>query len=196
MGFQAAYKSGWGKLAQRIRVPAGAILGIIFLFLMHPSSQSLWIGGVIAVTGACLRLWAAGHIEKGRSLTRGGPYALTRNPLYLGSFLMAFGIVLAGQCYWLLIPFGLFFLICYFPVIKAEEQELFQGYGAEFVEYSESVPLFFPSFWKAPLVPSTFLWSRVIRNREHHTFAGFLATEVILVALNFIGKPLIALFPV
>src|SRR5512136_25850 len=114
----------WGRLAQRFRVPVGTALGVVFLLLMHPSRRSLWLGGAIAVTGVSLRLWAAGHIDKGRSLTQGGPYALTRNPLYLGSFLMALGILLAGQGYWLLLPFGAFFLIVYYPVMKAEEQEL------------------------------------------------------------------------
>ena len=80
----------WKKFAQRTRVPFGTVLGILFLLsmhpsvrLMHPSRQSLWIGGAIALCGALLRIWAAGHIEKGRVLTQGGPYAFTRNPLYL-----------------------------------------------------------------------------------------------------------------
>jgi protein-S-isoprenylcysteine O-methyltransferase Ste14 len=190
------YGVGWGKLAQRIRVPSGTILGIVFLFLMRPSSKSLWMGGSIAVTGVLLRLWAAGHIEKGKVLTQGGPYAFTRNPLYLGSFLMALGIIFAGQSYWLLLPFGLFFLICYLPVMKAEEKELLNGYGARFIEYSNLVPIFFPHFRKASLSCSTFMWSRAIRNREHHTIAGFLVTEAILIALNYVGKPLIDMFPV
>ena len=72
-----------------MRVPAGTVLGVIFLLLMHPSFRSLWLGGVITLAGALLRLWAAGHIIKGRVLTRSGPYAYSRNPLYLGSFFMA-----------------------------------------------------------------------------------------------------------
>jgi len=176
----------WKKLAQRTRVPAGTALGIIFIFLMHPSIRSLWIGGCIALSGAFLRLWAAGHIEKGRVLTQGGPYALTRNPLYLGSFFMALGIIVAGQGYWLLLPFGVFFAIFYFPVMKAEEQELLQSHGEKFLEYSKRVSLFFPGFRKACLASSTFLWSRVRRNREHRTFAGFIVAVALLVLLYFI----------
>jgi protein-S-isoprenylcysteine O-methyltransferase Ste14 len=185
VAFQLTIES-WRKRAQKIRVPAGTALGIVFLLLMHPSVRSLGIGGAIAAAGAMLRLWAAGHIEKGRVLTRGGPYAFTRNPLYFGSFLMALGIIVAGQSYWLLLAFILFYAAFYFPVMKAEEQELLQGYGERFIEYSQKVPLFFPSFRRARFAPSTFMWSRVIRNREHHTFAGFLATEAILVLLNIV----------
>ena len=188
----------WGKIAQKIRVPAGTVLGIVFLFLMHPSRRSLWIGGVVAALGAMIRVWAAGHIDKGQVLARGGPYARTRNPLYLGSFLMALGVLLAGQGYWLLVPFFAFFVGTYYPVMKAEEAELLQGHGPVFVEYERRVPMFFPAFGRAvsepldvarqPLSlkgryasePSRFLWSRVVRNREHRTLAGLVAVFLLL----------------
>jgi len=173
--------ASWKKVAQKTRVPAGTVLGVIFLLLMHPSVRSLWIGGAVALVGALLRLWAAGHIEKGKVLTQGGPYAFTRNPLYFGSFVMALGIMVAGQGYWLLPVFGLFFVVFYYSVMRAEEQELLQGYGEKFVQYSQRVPLFFPRFPKAGYTSSTFLWSRVIRNREHHTIAGLIITEVVLI---------------
>jgi protein-S-isoprenylcysteine O-methyltransferase Ste14 len=173
--------TSWKKTAQRARVPVGMALGIIFLLLMHPSVRSLWIGGVIALAGALLRLWAAGHIEKGKVLTQGGPYAFTRNPLYLGSFIMALGIILAGQGYWLLLPFMVFFAAFYFPAMEAEEQELLHGYGQQFVDYSNRVPLFIPGFRKTGHASSIFLWSRVLRNREHHTLAGLILAETVLV---------------
>jgi protein-S-isoprenylcysteine O-methyltransferase Ste14 len=173
--------TSWKKNAQKTRVPAGTILGVIFLLWMHPSIRSLWIGGAIALPGSLLRLWAAGHIEKGRVLTRSGPYAITRNPLYLGSFIMALGIIIGGQGYFLLPLFGIFFAVFYIPVMKAEEQELFGGYGEQFVEYSKKVPLFFPAFRRAGSASSAFLWSRVVRNREHRTVAGLIVAEAVLV---------------
>jgi protein-S-isoprenylcysteine O-methyltransferase Ste14 len=174
----------WKKFAQKTRVPAGTVLGIVFLLCMHPSVRSLWIGGTTAVTGALLRLWAAGHIEKGKVLTQGGPYAFTRNPLYLGSFFMALGIIIAGQGYWLLLPFGVFFGVFYYPVMRAEEQELLNGYGERFLEYSRRVPMFVPRICEAGPNSSTFLWSRVVRNREHRTMAGFILAVALLVVLK------------
>jgi protein-S-isoprenylcysteine O-methyltransferase Ste14 len=176
----------WRKIAQRTRVPAGTILGIVFLFLMRPSTRSLWVGGGIALAGALLRLWAAGHIEKGRVLTKGGPYAFTRNPLYLGSFFMAFGIIVAGQSYWLLLAFASFFAIFYYPVMKAEEQELFNGYGQEFTEYTKRVPMFFPVFRGTGSASSSFLWSRVIRNREHRTITGLVLALILLLGIRLL----------
>ena len=178
--------SSWGKLAQKIRVPAGTVLGVVFLWSMHPSVRSLSIGFVVAMAGAAFRIWASGHIDKGRVLAQGGPYALTRNPLYLGSFIMALGVLLAGQGYWLLVPFGLFFAGVYYPVMKAEEEELFKGHGESFVDYAHRVPFFLPSFHNVVSGSSRFLWSRVIRNREHHTFAGLLLTEAFLVVLRML----------
>ncbi len=175
----------WGKIAQRLRVPVGTLLGVIFLVLMHPSMRSLWIGGIVTLAGALIRVWAAGHIDKGRTLAQCGPYALTRNPLYLGSFLMALGILSAGQGYWLLIPFGLFFIGFYYPVMKAEEQELLQGHGEAFVAYSRAVPLFFPVFRGTAGGASSFCWSRVLKNREHRTLMGLMLAEAILVLKIF-----------
>lgn len=177
----------WGKLAQKTRVPVGTVIGLAFLcFNLHPSVRSLWIGGTIALAGGLIRLWAAGHIEKGRSLAQGGPYARTRNPLYLGSFLMALGVLLAGQGYWLLLPFGCFFLAFYYPVMKTEEQELLQGHGETFRSYAQKVPLFIPTISAGGGSSSTFLWSRVVRNREHRTLATLLFTVALLIVWRIV----------
>jgi protein-S-isoprenylcysteine O-methyltransferase Ste14 len=177
--------ASWGRIAQKLRVPAGTILGIVFLLLMHPSVRSLWIGGCMALLGSLIRIWSAGHIQKGRALARGGPYSFTRNPLYLGSFLMALGVLLAGQAYWLLLPFGIFFLGVYYPVMKREEQELLGGYGADFLEYAREVPLFIPRMLPAAKIASTFSWSRVRGNREHRTLLGLLLIEAFLIWRTF-----------
>jgi protein-S-isoprenylcysteine O-methyltransferase Ste14 len=164
----------WGKTAQKIRVPAGTVLGLAFLLMTHPTARLLWIGGAVALAGALLRIWAAGHIEKGRVLTRGGPYRWTRNPLYLGSLLMATGVIVAGGVYWLLIALAVVFSAVYYPVMKAEEQELFAGFGQEYRDYCGEAPFFFPRVWASGRASSTFLWSRVIRNGEHRTLLGLL----------------------
>ncbi len=180
----------WGKLAQRTRVPIGTLLGVVFLLMMHPSVRSLWIGGIVALSGAFLRVWAAGHIDKGTVLAQSGPYSFTRNPLYLGSFVMAFGIFIAGQSYWLLVPFSLFFVGFYVPVMRAEEEELLLGHGEAFLAYAIRVPRFIPRFQRAGASPSVFLWSRVVKNREHRTLAGLLLTETFLIAVESLGESL------
>jgi len=164
----------------RLRVPAGFVAGIAVLCLARPTWGSLAAGGLVAAAGEAIRVWAAGHLEKGRALARSGPYAFTRNPLYFGSFLMALGILLAGQVYWLLLPFVAFFAAFYLPVMRREEQELLQGYGDIFLEYAGKVPLFFPAFRVSPRSRSAFSWSRVIANREHRAVAGLALTLAFL----------------
>ena len=178
------------RFAQKARVPAGTMLGIIFLLFMHPSINSLMIGGVLTLAGALVRIWAAGHIEKRIRLTRSGPYSWTRNPLYLGSFLMAFGVILAGQGYWLLPFFALFFIGIYFPVMHAEEQDLENAYGSDFLEYARSTPLFFPKKPKRlkdtgiAEPPVLFSWARVRKNREHRNLVSLLVIEGILIFIK------------
>ena len=177
------------RFAQKARVPAGTALGIIFLVFMHPSIKSLMIGAFFTLLGALTRIWAAGHIEKRVRLARSGPYAYTRNPLYLGSFLMAFGVILAGQRYELLLFFALFFIGVYFPVMRAEEQDLEQAYGADFLEYSCITPLFLPKRpkklekLKKAESQARFSWARVRKNREHRNLVSLLGVEVILVLI-------------
>ena len=179
------------RLAQRVRVPAGTALGIIFLLFMHPSIRSLIIGAFFTLAGALVRIWAAGHIEKRIRLARSGPYAYTRNPLYLGSFFMAFGVILAGQGYWLLPFFAIFFIGVYIPVMRAEEHDLQLAYGADFLEYADSTPLFFPKKTrrmekqKSTEPTVRFSWSRVRINREHRNLISLLAVEGILILRLF-----------
>ncbi|MBZ5499297.1 MAG: isoprenylcysteine carboxylmethyltransferase family protein [Acidobacteriia bacterium] len=161
-------------------------IGVVVFLFMHPSRQSLVVGGAVAALGALLRLWAAGHIDKGKSLATGGPYAMTRNPLYLGSLIMALGVLLAGQVYWLLLPFGILYIALYYPVMKKEEQDLLQGYGEGFLEYAGRVPRFFPNFKAAPIRSSSFLWSRVKRNREHRHLLVLALAEIFLIVRSFL----------
>jgi protein-S-isoprenylcysteine O-methyltransferase Ste14 len=197
---QASSQASWMRFAQKVRVPAGTALGIIFLLFMHPSVRSLMIGGFFTLTGALVRIWAAGHIEKRIRLARSGPYAYTRNPLYLGSFFMAFGVILAGQGYWLLPFFALFFIGVYLPVMRAEEQELAHAYGVDFLEYAGSTPLFFPKkptpAQKLKKIGSQvrFSWPRVRKNREHRNLVSLLAVEGILIIILLQKATLFAKF--
>src|SRR6185295_14243924 len=99
---------------------------------------------------------------------------------------IALGVMLAGQAYWLLLLLALFYAAIYFPVMKAEEDELAARYGLAFREYAARVPLFLPSFRSAPQSPAVFQWSRVIRNGEHRNFAGLLLIEAVLIVIKLV----------
>ena len=134
---------------QRWRVPLGFLCAGVFLLLARPRPLTLAVGGAVALVGLSIRAWAAGHIRKNAELAVSGPYAHTRNPLYLGSMVMGLGFtVAAAGTWWLFVLFaGLFaalFLGIYLPVMRVEAQTLAAKFGGEFESYARAVPLFLP----------------------------------------------------
>ncbi len=168
---------------QRLRVPLGFLCGALFLLFAEPQPMSLAVGGIVAFGGLLLRAWAAGHIEKNARLATTGPYAYTRNPLYLGSFLLGFGFTLAGGRWWLALLFGALFLGIYLPVMRVEAGTLAELFGTEFDAYARRVPLFFPHL--APYRDerggaTKFDSSLYLRYREYRAALGTLAGWLIL----------------
>lgn len=171
---------------QRLRVPLGFAFVLVYLVFSQPTWESLSIGLPPAVLGYAIRVWASGHLYKWKGLAVSGPYRWTRNPLYLGSFIMGAGFMLAASRWSLLIGFLILFILIYVPVMKKEETELRDGYGESFRIYRRQVPLFLP---RPPRGESRdagkqreFSWSQVWANREHRTGLGVTLVSLFLVA--------------
>ena len=98
------------RLLQRLRVPLGFLFAIIFLIFAKPAPATLLAGAIISIFGILIRAWASGHIRKNQNLAVSGPYAFTRNPLYLGSFLLGVGFSVASGVWWLALIFIILFL--------------------------------------------------------------------------------------
>jgi protein-S-isoprenylcysteine O-methyltransferase Ste14 len=133
----------WARVATRMRVPLGFVFAAGYLWFARPAWDWIAAGGVSIVAGLAVRAAASGHIRKNRELTVTGPYAYTRNPLYLGSILIAVGFAMAARNLWIALAAVAMFIAIYLPVIRAEEQYLrstFAGYD----QYSSHVPRFFP----------------------------------------------------
>jgi protein-S-isoprenylcysteine O-methyltransferase Ste14 len=129
---------------QRWRVPLGFFCAAIFFLLSRPRPFTLAIGGAIALPGLALRAWATGHLRKNDALAVTGPYAYTRNPLYLGSFLIGVGFTIASGRLVLGIVFAALFLGIYVPVMRVESATLAKLFGESYERYLEAVPLFLP----------------------------------------------------
>src|SRR5690349_4696672 len=114
----------YADFAQRLRAPSGFLLAAAFGWWSAPTAASLLWGAPVAVAGLLLRAWAAGHLAKNQRLATGGPYALTRNPLYLGTLLVAAGLAVASRRAALAVPFAAAFALVYLPAIELEEQHL------------------------------------------------------------------------
>jgi len=167
----------------RWRVRIGYPVGIACFLLAHPVPLSLACGGALAALGLALRAAAAGHLCKHEALATGGPYAWTRNPLYLGSLLMGAGFLLAAAS-WIASALAAVYLAIFYPgVVRREEEELRAEYGAAFENYARQVPLFWPRPPGARAGSAErFSWDQYRRNREYQALAGAGLAFVILAA--------------
>lgn len=157
------------------------IIAIGFFWLARPDPASLWTGGAIVLAGLLIRGWAAGVLEKDRELAVSGPYAFTRNPLYLGSFVMGMGAVVAGGQLWIVAVFLAFFVSAYWRTMARESGALKARFGEQYLRYRDSVPTFVPRLtpYRPPpeleLEATAFSLARYLRNREWEAALGALA---------------------
>ena len=172
---------------QRFRVPLGFLFAAVFLYFARPEILSLIIGGAIAVVGLLVRAWASGHIRKNKTLAISGPYAYTRNPLYLGSFILGVGFTIASGVWWLGLIFILLFLGIYLPVMRVEAGELTDIFGEEYREYAARIPLFFPRLTADRKAETNFDLNLYMRYREYQAALGFVfAWSVLFIKAIFL----------
>jgi protein-S-isoprenylcysteine O-methyltransferase Ste14 len=176
----SAFPKRYADFVARLRVTCGFVLVVAFAWFSHPDVQSLALGLPVSLLGLLLRAWATGHVEKNIRLAESGPYAYLRNPLYLGTLLVAAGFVIASRRWLLAILFGAVFLLIYLPAIELEEQHLRKLFPS-FAAYAERVPALWPTL--APLKSTErFRWNLYVRNREYQALIGFALGVALLAA--------------
>jgi len=173
-----AFPKRYADLVARLRVPSGFLILAAFAWFSAPTVRLLAMGLPVSLLGLLLRAWAAGHLAKNRQLATSGPYAYTRNPLYLGTLLVAAGLVIASRSAGLAVLFAAVFAFVYLPVIQLEEQHLRKLF-AEYTAYAATVPAFWPRFARRKS-PVRFRWSLYLKNQEYQAGAGFLAGALFL----------------
>jgi protein-S-isoprenylcysteine O-methyltransferase Ste14 len=170
--------------ASRIRVPAGFLVAAIYLIAAEPRPETLLIGCSVASIGLIVRASAAGIIDKNARLAVNGPYAHTRNPLYLGSEIAALGLSIAAGKWWLLLLQAAFFAAVYIPVMQREQARMMELFGGQYKEYSAAVPLLLPRLtaWQQSPASNKFSWQRYWRNHEYRAASAFIIITGILIA--------------
>jgi len=166
-----------------MRTKAAWLIVVPFLVLARPTTGLLIWGAGLAALGLLLRGWSAGTIEKGEALATTGPYAFTRNPLYLGSFILGFGLALSGGHWMWPVAFGAFFWVVYVPTMKREAEQLHDVFGPRYAEYAAQVPTFLPRlspFRTGSVDEGRFQWSRYLRYREWEALVGAATVLAIL----------------
>ena len=173
-----SFPKPYADAVARLRVPGGFLMVAAFLWLSAPTWSSLALGLPVSLLGLMLRAWAAGHLEKNRSLADSGPYAYVRNPLYIGTLLVAAGFVIASRRWELGVLFAAVFLLIYLPVVELEEQHL-RSLFPQYADYARRVPRLWPRFTISG--PRRFRWSLYLRNQEYQALGGFLAGLALLI---------------
>jgi protein-S-isoprenylcysteine O-methyltransferase Ste14 len=173
----------WSRIATRLRVPLGFAFALVYLWVAFPSWQSMLGGSGLILIGIGIRAAASGHIRKNAELATTGPYAYTRNPLYLGSILIAAGFVVAAWNLWLGVAAIAVFIIIYVPVIAAEEKYLRSAFP-EYAQYSAQVPRLFPrpTPYRAGTKDGLPQFSRELYMR-HREYNAILGSALMLAAL-------------
>ena len=168
------FPKAYSDAVARLRVPSGFLLVAAFAWFSVPTQVSLAAGLPLSLCGLAWRAWAAGHLAKNQQLATGGPYAYSRNPLYLGTLLVAAGLAVASRSAALGLLFAAVFVLVYLPVISLEEQHLSALFPA-YRDYAAQVPLLVPLPRRRLPGSEQFRWALYMKNQEYQALAGFLA---------------------
>jgi protein-S-isoprenylcysteine O-methyltransferase Ste14 len=175
----------WSRIARRIRVPLGFVFAVLYFWLARPTWRSIALGAIAIVPGLLIRALASGHVQKNEALATTGPYAYTRNPLYLGSLLIGAGFAVAALSWGVAIALVVMFFAIYVPVIRDEEAFLRQKFP-EFEEYAQRVPRMVPKFVARPTAttaaPAGFSLDLYLKHREYNALLGTVALIALLIA--------------
>lgn len=181
MSEQKVFRANERKFWMRWRVRAGYPVAIAYWLLASPTIVSIVWGAVIAAIGLGIRAAASGHLRKDRELAMSGPYAWTRNPLYLGSAFLAGGFIVAGHSWIAGMLIAVYFGVFYYAVMRNEERDLRVRFGAAYDEYSARVPSFVPRpaarraedvTRETDTTVAKFSWEQYRRNREYQALIG------------------------
>ena len=166
------------------------------LYFAEPAWHTIALGVPFIVVGEFLRIWAVGYagastrartLGAARDLVTTGPYSYVRNPLYLGNFLLSFGVCLVASVYWLVAILIVGYFTQYLPIIALEESYLLESCGRVYQAYQEQVHRFVPRFRPYPN-PSAhdFSWTRAIKS-EKRTLTAIVCVVGLIFARQFVN---------
>lgn len=167
------------SLLARLRVSLGFLFGALVLWLAQPTTRSLMLGGLFAVFGEALRIWAAGHLNKSREVTTSGPYRWLAHPLYAGSAIMGAGLAIASANRVAAVLVAIYLGAAVTAAVRSEEAFLHRAFGERYERYRGSIA----GGTATSDARRRFSAARAVANREHRAAIG-LAIAVLLLLLK------------
>jgi protein-S-isoprenylcysteine O-methyltransferase Ste14 len=159
------------RFFSRFRVALGFLCGIAVYWFAAPTTASIAAGLPIAIAGELLRVWAAGHLNKSREVTRSGPYRYVAHPLYLGSSLIGIGLAIGSGSVIVAAIVAVYLGVTLTAAIKNEERFLREKFGPAYDEYR---------LQRVVDRERRFSWSRAMANREYRAMAGVTLAVLLL----------------
>lgn len=172
--------ANFAKRVKNNRTRLSAFLAVLFLLLSKPDSRSLLFALPLIIAGVIIRIWSAGHIHKSSVLSTEGPYSLSRNPLYVGSFILGTGFLVGMADFRLALVFFPFFGFVYWFTIRWEEDKLARRFPDQWENYAGRVPRFLPLQRIPEFKAGEFRWDQVFSNREHANALAAMLVYLIL----------------
>jgi hypothetical protein len=162
------------RFLARRRVTLGFLTGGLVLLIAQPSAMTLTVGTGVAAIGEVLRVWAAGHLNKGREVTSSGPYRWLAHPLYVGSSVIGAGLAVAASSAVAATLIVLYLGVTLSAAISSEEARLRREFDDRYDQYRSG-----------GVVDERrrFSLERAFANREHRAVIG-LAVALLLLALR------------
>ena len=161
----------WLQRIARARIHLGIVSAALAYWLARPTMETIAWGALVALPGEAIRVWASGHLQKEREVTRSGPYRFVRHPLYLGSAIIGLGFAVAAWSVWSALVVALYLGVTLAAAIRTEEGRLLDRYGGEYADYREG---------RAAPVARPFSVAQVMANREYRALLGFAAALALL----------------
>lgn len=168
---QTSMSDGVIAFLAKKRVPLGFVTTIAAMILARPTWTTWRYGLLVALAGEAIRVWAAGHLEKGREVTSSGPYRWTGHPLYVGSSILALGVVIAAWSIPLAFLAAIYMGTTITAAIRTEEAFLRRTFGDTYDRYQQS---------RSTPSSRRFSLARVMRNREYRAVVGLVVGFALL----------------
>ena len=175
-------KASLKDILNRLRVRVGLFIAIAVVLLARPTWMTILLGVLISFIGLAIRAWASGHLRKEKTLAVSGPYRYSRNPLYVGNFLLGIGVVVGALSWWVLGLFVIYYGVFYPLIIRRERDRMRELFPQQYEEYGKKVPLFFPSIRKHLPAKGKFSCSLYKQNKEYRALQGTVLIWLVLAA--------------
>ena len=172
---------------RKFRVPLAVAAGILLIARVDPDWFLAGLG--VSLAGEAIQLWCFGTLHKKKDLAANGPYALVRNPMYLGRYFLILGALMLAGIPWFLVVYTILYYFYMLNRVKREEETLRGVFGKQYDEYCVEVSRFLPSFRPFRGNPvMTFRWDLLLRNNGHWNFLAMAAFYGVAWAVTFLRR--------